>query len=63
MNTPSSPTLDRPAPAASPGGIARRVGLVVALAALLTIVWMPALLVLPPAGQVMLTILAFAVIV
>jgi len=43
--------------------VVKRVGLIVALAALIAIVWMPTPQGLPPAGQVMLAILAFAVIV
>ncbi len=41
----------------------KTMGLVAALVALLAIVWMPAAPGLPPAGQVMLAVLAFAVIV
>ena len=60
--------ISAPAPAASPpgdppGSIVKRAGLFVALAALLVILWMPTLQGLPPAGQVMLAILAFAVVV
>ncbi|MDP3604368.1 MAG: SLC13 family permease, partial [Polaromonas sp.] len=51
------------APEQGKAGIVKRAGLFVALAALLAIVWMPALQGLPAAGQVMLAILAFAVIV
>ena len=52
-----------PTTGSSGSGIVKRVGLLAALAALLAIVWMPALQGLPAAGQVMLAILAFAVIV
>lgn len=41
----------------------KRVGLLVAVVALLAVLWMPAAQGLPPAGQVMLAVLAFAVIV
>ncbi len=51
------------APAGSGSDRVKRGGLIVALAALLAIVWMPPPTGLPPAGQVMLGILAFAVIV
>ena len=47
----------------SSGGIVKQVGLIAALAALLLILWLPAAPRLPAAGQVMLAILAFAVIV
>ncbi|KWT76389.1 anion transporter [Variovorax sp. WDL1] len=50
-------------PPAGSGGIVKRAGLIAALAALVAIVWMPTPHGLPPAGQVMLGILAFAVIV
>jgi len=63
MNTASNPPLAGPMPAASGGGIVKRIGLIAALAALVAIVWMPTPQGLPPAGQVMLGILAFAVIV
>jgi anion transporter len=63
MRTDSSPTLTAVTPAASGGGFVKRAGLFAALAALLAIVWMPTPQGLPPAGQVMLAILAFAVIV
>ena len=60
--------ISAPAPTASPpgdpaGGIVKRAGLFVALAALLAILWMPTPQGLPAAGQVMLAILAFAVVV
>ncbi len=45
------------------GTVVKRAGLIIALAALLLILWMPTPPRLPPAGQVMLGILAFAVIV
>ena len=47
----------------SSGGIVKQVGLIAAVAALLLILWLPAAPRLPAAGQVMLAILAFAVIV
>ena len=58
-------TLPLPAPAPLGGSrqLVKNVGLFVALAALLAILWMPAPLGLPAAGQVMLAVLAFAVIV
>ena len=56
-----------PLPASPPGASSRdlvkRVGLFVALAVLLAVLWMPAPRGLPPAGQVMLAVLGFAVIV
>ena len=56
-----------PLPAAQPGASSRdlvkRVGLFLALAVLLAVLWMPAPRGLPPAGQVMLAVLGFAVIV
>ena len=60
--------ISAPAPTALPpgdpaGGIVKRAGLFVALAALLAILWMPMPQGLPAAGQVMLAILAFAVVV
>ncbi|MDB5753346.1 MAG: anion transporter [Ramlibacter sp.] len=54
--------LPVPTPRAS-GGIVKRAGLFVALAALLCVLAMPAPAGLPAAGQVMLAVLAFAVIV
>ncbi|MEO7245327.1 MAG: anion permease, partial [Rubrivivax sp.] len=45
------------------GDIVKQVGLIAAVAALLLILWLPAAPRLPAAGQVMLAILAFAVIV
>ena len=63
MNTASSPEVLASTPAVPAGNLLRRVGLLAALAALLTIVLMPAPLGLPLAGQIMLGILAFAVIV
>ena len=59
----STPPLSGSAPAGSNGGIVKRVGVFVALAALVAIVLMPAAQGLPQAGQVMLGILPFAVIV
>ena len=48
---------------AAPASTVKRAGLIVAFAALLVITWLPGAAGLPPAGQVMLAILAFAVIV
>ena len=45
------------------GGAVKRAGLLVAFAALISVMFMPAPQSLPAAGQVMLAILAFAVIV
>jgi di/tricarboxylate transporter len=50
-------------PGASTGGKVKRIGLLVALAALVAVMLMPPPPGLPAAGQVMLAILAFAVIV
>ena len=50
-----------PAPVGT--SLAKRAGLLVAVAALLAILWMPTPGGLPPAGQAMLAVLAFAVIV
>ena len=58
--------MDAPAALASPAAPAstvKRAGLITAFAALLVITWLPGAAGLPPAGQVMLAILAFAVIV
>ena len=63
MNTASSPEVLASTPAVPAGNLLKRVGLLAALAALLTIVLMPTPIGLPLAGQVMLGILAFAVIV
>ena len=63
MNTASNPEVLASTPVASAGNLLKRVGLFAALAALLAIVLMPTPLGLPLAGQVMLGILAFAVIV
>ena len=63
MNTASNPEVIASTPVASAGNLLKRVGLFAALAALLAIVLMPTPLGLPLAGQVMLGILAFAVIV
>jgi len=52
-----------PSSAPAPASFGRRAGLAAALAALVAIVWMPPAAGLPPAGQAMLGILAFAVIV
>ena len=48
---------------AAPDSRVKQAGLVGAVAALLAILWMPAPQGLPAAGQVMLAILAFAVVV
>lgn len=60
-----TPSAAPPAPSAAPPntGWVARAGLIAALVALATIVWMPAAQGLPASGQVMLGILAFAVIV
>ena len=63
MNTASNPEVLASTPVASAGNLLKRVGLVAALAALLAVVWMPTPSGLPLAGQIMLGILAFAVIV
>jgi len=60
MSVAAAPSLPT---ASAASGRVRRIGLVAALAALLAVVWMPAAEGLPQAGQVMLGILAFAVIV
>lgn len=64
----TTPSLTRDAPVAvtaakAAPGLARRIGLVAAIAVLLLVVVLPAQAGLPPSGQVMLGILAFAVIV
>ena len=63
----SATTLPLPAsasaPARSSGELVKRVGLFVALAALLAVLSMPTPRGLPAAGQVMLGVLGFAVIV
>lgn len=48
---------------ATPASTVKRAGLIAAFAALPVINWLPGAAGLPPAGQVMLAILAFAVIV
>ena len=58
MNAPAAT-----APPAAPASLVKRAGLVAAFVALLIITWLPGAAGLPPAGQVMLAILAFAVIV
>ncbi|WP_439590299.1 SLC13 family permease [Hydrogenophaga sp.] len=58
MNAPAAT-----APPAAPASLVKRAGLVAAFVALLVITWLPGAAGLPPAGQVMLAILAFAVIV
>jgi anion transporter len=62
MQTATSPPAPAPAKASS-SNLVKRIGLMAALAALVAVVWMPAAPGLPAAGQVMLGILAFAVIV
>jgi len=63
MNSVPAPLPAAPLPASAGGGLLKRAGLAAALAALLAIAWMPALEGLPRSGQLMLAILAFAVIV
>ena len=63
MNSASNPQVVASTPVVAPANILKRVGLFAALAALLAIVLMPTPLGLPLAGQMMLGILAFAVIV
>ena len=63
MNSASNPQVVASTPVVAPANILKRVGLFAALAALLAIVLMPTPLGLPLAGQIMLGILAFAVIV
>ena len=63
MNATSNPPLAGSAPARSGGDVVERAGLIVSLAALRVSVWMPTPQGLPRAGQMMLGILAFAVIV
>ena len=63
MSPLSTSTPATSAPSDPAGGIVKRAGLFVALAALLALLWMPTPQGLPPAGQVMLAILAFAVVV
>ena len=63
MNSASNPQVIASTPVVAPANILKRVGLFAALAALLAIVLMPTPLGLPLAGQIMLGILAFAVIV
>ena len=57
------PSFPAPAPTGIGNDWLKKSGLFVALAALLAIVWMPAPQGLPQAGQMMLAILAFAVVV
>ena len=57
------PSFPAPAPTGIGSDWLKKSGLFVALAALLAIVWMPAPQGLPQAGQMMLAILAFAVVV
>jgi anion transporter len=59
---PSLPVLTPVPPVSSPHFV-KKAGLLIAVAALLAVLWMPAAQGLPPAGQVMLAVLAFAVIV
>ena len=69
MTTASTPPLAAPAPSPAPapasagGNMTKKIGLILAVVALLVIVLMPTPQRLPAAGQVMLGILAFAVIV
>lgn len=64
MATPAATTdAPAPAPAPAPAGHAKRLGLFFALAALIVILLLPRAAGLPQAGQAMLAILAFAVIV
>ncbi|HWP10513.1 MAG TPA: anion permease [Ramlibacter sp.] len=63
MSTPSIPLPAQAAPTPSGTGLSKPAGLAGALAALLVIILMPVPPGLPPAGQIMLGILAFAVIV
>ena len=63
MQTTATLPLPAPAPLGGSRQLVKNVGLFVALAALLAILWMPAPQGLPAAGQVMLAVLAFAVIV
>lgn len=63
MNPASTLPVSGPAPAGSKRDSIKRAGVFAALAALLAVLWMPAAQGLPPARQVMLAILAFAVIV
>ena len=64
MSTTTIPVPSALPPAVAPGGSAiKRAGLVAAVAALVVTVWLPTPQGLPAAGQVMLGILAFAVIV
>ena len=58
-----SPNVVQSKPAVAGGTIVSKLGLLVAVAALVAVLWMPAAQGLPLAGQVMLAILAFAVIV
>lgn len=62
---PAAPTLPDLAPVPPESGrhVVKTAGLFLAVAALLAVLWMPAAQGLPPAGQAMLAILAFAVIV
>ena len=61
--TPSTSSLPLPLPRPAAAGLLKRIGLVAAPAALIGIVSLPTPVGLPPAGQMMLGILAFAVIV
>ena len=63
MTTASASVPGTVAPVPPTGGWVKRLGLIAAVLALLAVVWMPAPAGLPPAGQAMLGILAFAVIV
>ena len=63
MTAASTPPGAETSPGGSGGDLVKRAGLIAALAALVLILLMPTPQGLPPAGQVMLAILAFAVIV
>ena len=63
LNPTPSPAPATTAGAGAKGARLKQAGLLVAVAALLAVLWMPSAQGLPAAGQVMLAILAFAVIV
>jgi anion transporter len=63
MTTASASVPGTVAPVPPTGGWVKRLGLIAAVLALLAVVWMSAPAGLPPAGQAMLGILAFAVII
>ena len=58
-----SPAFPMSTPASSQSAAIKSAGLLAAVAALIVVLWLPAPAGLPQAGQVMLAILAFAVIV